>query len=75
PLLNMQKVRWKKKARVVTLNAIFVALGPLDPAIDTASLGDLYLGAHDKTLFGMLIPEIIAHITDSTERVILLGME
>ncbi|ESK93565.1 isochorismatase domain-containing protein [Moniliophthora roreri MCA 2997] len=51
------------------------ALGPLDPAIDTASLGDLYLGIHDKTLFGMLIPEVIAHITDSTEKVILLGIE
>ncbi|KAK7060119.1 hypothetical protein VNI00_000883 [Paramarasmius palmivorus] len=51
------------------------ALGPLDPSIDVSSLGELYLGAHDKTKFGMLIPEVTAHISDDTERVVLLGME
>lgn len=37
---------------------VFPALGPIDPSIDVASLGDLLVGTYDKTLFSMLIPEI-----------------
>jgi len=36
------------------------ALGPIDPAIDLASLGSLHLGTFDKTDFSMFIPEVAA---------------
>jgi len=33
-------------------------LGPIDPSINTGSLGDLYVGPYDKTLFSMYTDEV-----------------
>lgn len=52
-------------------------LGPVDPALDLAPLGDLHLATLDKTLFSMLTEELsdilfsLPHITN----VILVGLE
>jgi hypothetical protein len=35
-----------------------LALGPIDPQIDTNSLGPLYLGPFDKTRFSMITPDV-----------------
>ncbi|KAL0581210.1 hypothetical protein V5O48_000798 [Marasmius crinis-equi] len=55
------------------------ALGPLDPALqphlDALAQAGLHYGPSDKTLFSMCIPEVIKHITDDVDRVVLVGIE
>ncbi|KAF5363322.1 hypothetical protein D9756_000582 [Leucocoprinus leucothites] len=53
------------------------ALGPIDPQIDTESLGPLYLGPFDKSRFSMVTPEVKSlldtrpHVTS----VVIFGIE
>ncbi|KAK7696584.1 hypothetical protein QCA50_001242 [Cerrena zonata] len=52
------------------------ALGPTVPELDVASLGPLYLGAVEKTLFSMATPEVLNILQERSIRsVILLGIE
>lgn len=48
------------------------ALGPIDPAIDLESLGTLFRGTFDKSLFSMLIPEVKESLTTN---VVIFGIE
>lgn len=63
--------------RALFLTNARLALGPIDPQIDTSSLGPLYLGSFDKTRFSMITPDIKA-ILDArphTTSVVLFGIE
>ncbi|KAE9395660.1 Isochorismatase hydrolase [Gymnopus androsaceus JB14] len=52
------------------------ALGPTDPDIDLASLGDLHLKTIDKTLFSMLVPEVRGIIDNvGPNNIVLMGIE
>ncbi|CAL1702069.1 unnamed protein product [Somion occarium] len=52
------------------------ALGPTVPELDITSLGPLYLGAVDKTLFSMATPEVQKILAErDIKSVILLGIE
>ena len=60
-----------------TQSAIFiVALGPTVPELDIDSLGPLYLGTIDKTLFSMLTPEVRTILAGrNSKSVVLFGIE
>ncbi|KAF9076633.1 Isochorismatase-like protein [Rhodocollybia butyracea] len=60
---------------VTTQNA--TALGPTDPDVDLASLGDLHLRTIDKTLFSMIVPEVrdILIAGSNDKNVVLMGIE
>ena len=46
------------------------------PELNTAPLGDLFLGAHDKTLFSMVIPPVTALLKKHDfKSIVLLGIE
>ncbi|EAU84933.2 isochorismatase domain-containing protein [Coprinopsis cinerea okayama7 len=59
------------------LNIEVLALGEIDPAINTESLGPLYIGPYDKTLFSMFTADVKAalaarpHVTS----IVLFGIE
>jgi len=67
-LLGIQVVATTQSAR---------ALGPIDPDIDLSSLGTLFLGTYDKTLFSMVIPEIQELLVDQSHitSVVIFGIE
>lgn len=53
------------------------ALGPTDPDVDLASLGDLHIKTIDKTLFSMIVPEVrdILIAGSNDKNVVLMGIE
>ncbi|TFK74433.1 Isochorismatase hydrolase [Pluteus cervinus] len=62
---------------LIPLTPDTLALGPIDPAIDLLSLGDLHLGTFDKTLFSMLTADV-KQLLDSRPHirsVVLFGIE
>jgi hypothetical protein len=54
-----------------------LALGPIVPEIDLASLGSLHLATVDKTLFSMLHPQVIPILQSrpSVDSIVLFGIE
>lgn len=67
-ILNIGVVATTQKAR---------ALGPIDPAIDLSSLGDLLIANYDKTLFSMVTADVkaILDARPSINSVVLFGIE
>ncbi|KAG7096585.1 hypothetical protein E1B28_004004 [Marasmius oreades] len=55
------------------------ALGPVEPelkpGLDALASANLHHGPTDKSLFSMCIPEVMEHITDDIDRVVLVGIE
>jgi len=54
-----------------------LALGPIVPEIDLASLDSLHLATVDKTLFSMLTPQVIAILRSrpTVDSIVLFGIE
>ncbi|KAF9268314.1 Isochorismatase hydrolase [Marasmius fiardii PR-910] len=63
----------------VTTTQYTRALGPLDPdlkpSLDALASVDLLHGPTDKTVFSMCIPEVIQHVTNDIDRVVIVGIE
>lgn len=52
------------------------ALGPTAPELDTAPLGNLFLGAHPKSAFSMAIPPVLSLLKQhDLHSVVLFGIE
>ncbi|KAI0751246.1 Isochorismatase hydrolase [Daedaleopsis nitida] len=70
-----------KLANILNIPVVFTeqnprALGSTVPELDTAPLGDLFLGAHEKTVFSMAIPPILDILKQrDIKSVVLLGIE
>ena len=51
-------------------------LGSTVPELDTTPLGDLFLGAYEKTAFSMAIPPVLEHLKQrDIKSVVLFGIE
>ncbi|CCM04025.1 uncharacterized protein FIBRA_06182 [Fibroporia radiculosa] len=70
-----------KVAKVLDVPVVFTeqnsrALGSTVPELDVESLGPLYLGAIEKTLFSMLTPEVKSLLKERNfKSVVLFGIE
>jgi len=73
-LLELAKIHG---CEVVACTQASRVLGPLDPAIDLASLGDLHLGTFDKSSFTMVTPQVqeILKARPLVKNVVLFGIE
>ncbi|CAK5262477.1 unnamed protein product [Mycena citricolor] len=60
---KMLKIAKLLECEVIVTTQKSRALGQTDPAIDLASLGSLVIGPIDKTLFSMITPEVVEHLT------------
>ena len=51
-------------------------MGSTVPELDTTPLGDLFLGAYEKTAFSMAIPPVLEHLRQrDIKSVVLFGIE